>query len=212
MKNNYIIIGDSIPYGVGRTGPSGWADLFKSDIVLHDDTKECSSYVHLAAFPGATSEDIKARANGIFEAFKSDSSRNIVILAIGLNDSQEINLKRKVLLPTYEENMQNIIKFFQERAEVFVVGLTKVQSDGKFSWKPGKFYENSVIKAYDSFLEEISPQLCAQYISLRGVLTDDDYVDGVHPNDNGHRKIFEVVKEKVESYLKSNSDEIQKNK
>lgn len=208
MKNNFIIIGDSISYGIGGKETGGWAELFKQSIVNKDDTKECSSYVQIAAYPGATSKDILDRAEAIFETFKSDESRNIVILAIGLNDTQELDGKNRISSMVSIENIQKLAMFFQERGDLIVVGLTKIEKNGKFFWKPSKYYDNNDIELYDSLIEKVSTQLCAEYIPLRDTLTSGDYADGVHPNDKGHQKIFDVVREKVKTYLNKNSEEI----
>ena len=57
-KKNYIIIGDSITYGIGDFETNGWAAMYKNYIVNKDDSKICNNYVHIAGFPGATSTDI----------------------------------------------------------------------------------------------------------------------------------------------------------
>jgi len=36
--NNYIIVGDSITYGIGDSTGNGWASLFKEEIKNIDDT------------------------------------------------------------------------------------------------------------------------------------------------------------------------------
>ncbi len=58
MNTNYIIIGDSITYGIGDFESCGWATMFKNYIINKDDSKVCNNYVHIAGFPGATSSDI----------------------------------------------------------------------------------------------------------------------------------------------------------
>ena len=210
MKKNYIIIGDSITYGIGSKETGGWANLFKNDILRNDDTKECSSYVHIMGYPGVTSSDIFEKKEKIFESVKSDNCRNVVILSIGLNDTQEIDGKNKVSRMNFLENIVLLMKFFQERADLIILGLTRVDSKDKFFWKPRKFYDNDTIDFYDSLIEKECKILCAEYIPLRDVLTHEDYIDGLHPNDEGHKKIFGVVKEKVESYIKSCDDEMKK--
>lgn len=72
MNNNYIIIGDSITYGIGDFESGGWAAMFKNYIVKKDDTKKCSNYVHVAGFPGATSTDILSKIDSILKLFKSE--------------------------------------------------------------------------------------------------------------------------------------------
>ncbi len=48
MGINYIIIGDSITYGIGDFENGGWATMFKNHIVNQDDSKVCNNYVHIA--------------------------------------------------------------------------------------------------------------------------------------------------------------------
>ena len=68
MQKNYIIIGDSITYGIGDFETNGWASMFKNYIVNKDDSKICNNYVHIAGFPGATSTDILNKIESIFFA------------------------------------------------------------------------------------------------------------------------------------------------
>ena len=58
MNRNFIIIGDSIIYGIGDYNELGWATMLKKYVVSKDSTLTCSSFVHIAGFPGATSSDI----------------------------------------------------------------------------------------------------------------------------------------------------------
>lgn len=69
MNTNYIIIGDSITYGIGDFENGGWATMFKNYIVNKDDSKVCNNYVHIAGFPGATSSDILDKINNILSSF-----------------------------------------------------------------------------------------------------------------------------------------------
>ena len=48
MHTNYIIIGDSITYGIGDFESGGWATMFKNYIVNKDDSN--SSKIGLISF------------------------------------------------------------------------------------------------------------------------------------------------------------------
>ena len=43
MKNNYIVIGDSITYGIGDYENGGWSAMLKKYIVNKDDSKICNN-------------------------------------------------------------------------------------------------------------------------------------------------------------------------
>lgn len=150
MNNNYIIIGDSITYGIGDFESGGWAAMFKNYIVKKDDTKKCSNYVHVAGFPGATSTDILSKIDSILKLFKNEEFTNIVILSIGVNDTQEFNGSQKNSIEQYKSNIEKIAKcVIDNGCYMIILGLTRIESDEKFLWKPNKYYDNEIISEYD---------------------------------------------------------------
>lgn len=194
MNKNYIIIGDSLTYGIGDFDNTGWATLFKKYIISKDDSKVCSNYVHIAAFPGATSTTILDKIDSIYKSFKNDEFDNVVILSIGVNDTQEYNGSFKTSIEKYQDNIKNIINYANDNnAKIIILGLGRIESMEKFFWKPGKFYSNEVISNYDSKLKEICSLNKIDYINMSDVLSKTDYQDGLHPNEVGHKKIYERV-------------------
>ncbi len=204
MNNNYIIIGDSITYGIGDFESGGWASILKQYIVNKDDSKVCNNYVHIAGFPGATSTDILNKIENIFNSFKNEEFKNIVILSIGVNDTQEFNGKNKNSIEKYKSNIEKISNYIiKQDAELIILGLTRIESDEKFLWKP-KYYYNEFISEYDreleviikfdNSLEEFCKENKIKYLSMQDVLQKDDFIDGLHPNQKGHKKIFERIK------------------
>jgi lysophospholipase L1-like esterase len=196
MNNNYIIIGDSLTYGIGDFETGGWSTMFKNYIVNKDDSKVCNNYVYVAAFPGATSTVILNKLDNIYQSFKNDEFNNVVILSIGVNDTQEFNGSLKTSLEDYEKNINKIIDYVNnQQAKLIIFGLGRIQSDDKFYWKPGKFYCNETLDRYDEVLERVCNEKKIEYVSMKDVLAKEDYVDGLHPNKIGHEKIFMRAKE-----------------
>ena len=204
--NNYIIIGDSITYGIGDFETGGWASMFKKYIVSKDDSKTCTNFVHIAGFPGATSKDILAKLDSIIGAFEDDEFKNTIILSIGINDTKYFNGDFKVSRDDYKENIKKIIDKITSRGfELVILGLTRIERD-ELEFK-GKFYYNSNIEEYEQDLkvilnnDEALKDLCSEekikYISLKDTLQKENYIDGLHPTTNGHRKIYEAVKEQM---------------
>lgn len=60
-------------------------------------------------------------------------------------------------------------------------------------WKTDKFYNYEEIDKYDNTLKNICDDEKVDYIPLKNILTEDDYMDGLHPNDRGYLKIFDEV-------------------
>ena len=209
MNNNYIIIGDSITYGIGDFESGGWAAMFKNYIVKKDDTKECSNYVHVTGFPGATSTDILTKIDSILKTFKHEEFTNTVILSIGVNDTQEFNGSQKNSIEQYKTNIEKIVKcVIDNGCNMIILGLTRIESDEKFLWKPNKYYDNEIITEYDRDLELILSydaelkKLCKnnriKYIAMQDILQKADFIDGLHPNHNGHKKICNYIIKNIE--------------
>jgi len=204
VKTNYIVIGDSITYGIGDFENGGWAGMLKSYIVHQDDSKVCNNYVHIAGFPGATSTDILNKMDNLLQSFKHKEFTNKVILSIGVNDTQEFNGSQKNSIEQYRKNIEKIAKCITNQGcNLIVLGLTRIESDEKFLWKPNKYYDNKVISEYDQDLalileyDEELKEFCKQskitYIPMQDVLQKEDFIDGLHPNHRGHKKIFEKI-------------------
>ena len=200
--NNYIIIGDSITYGSGDYISNGWASMFKSYIINKDDTCASSNMVHIAAFPGATSTDIINKFDSIYNAFKSNDFNNIIILAIGINDTQESLRYQSGNMDLFENNIKKIISYVQYKQEkIVVLGLTNIMCDNNSIWTPDimDLYESDLaaVKEYDVKLQEICKITKTKYIKLFDLLDKEDYFDGLHPNTKGHKKIFEFIKNEI---------------
>lgn len=195
MKKNYIIVGDSITYGIGDYETNGWASMLKNKVLKKDETKQCSNYVHQVGFPGATSKDILEKLENIIKVFGSNEFDNTIVIAIGVNDTQIFNGKNKVSIQEYKNNIEEIIEISNKYGyNIIFVGLTRIQLlDEPFLWKPNKYYDNKNILKYDNELEEICKQNNIKYISMEDVLNSKDFIDGLHPNHSGHKKMFEKI-------------------
>ncbi len=208
MNTNYIIIGDSITYGIGDFESCGWATMFKNYIINKDDSKVCNNYVHIAGFPGATSSDILEKVDNMLQSFMHKEFTNTVMLSIGVNDTQVFNGATKNSIESYKENMQKLIRIITDKGcSLVILGLTRIESDEKFLWKPNKNYDSNIISEYDRNLKLILDydvelkNLCQnnkiKYIPMQDVLKKSDFIDGLHPNQNGHKKIFEYIIENI---------------
>ena len=168
--------------------------MFKKYIVSKDDTKVCNNFVHIVGFPGTTSNDILNKINYIFNAYKNDEFKNVVILSIGINDAQEFNGNTKSSIEQYKSNMKKIIQYLlNENVELIVLGLTRIENDEKFWWKPNKFYYNKYIFEFDKIIKEVCNNYKVKYVPMIDILQKGDFIDGLHPNHSGHKKIYDSL-------------------
>lgn len=203
MKTSYIFVGDSIVYGIGDFEQNGWTSMFKNKVINMDpNSLYCSNYVHVAAYPGATSSDIVQRISFILGAFASSSTNNEIILSIGVNDTQTIDNKPRVDLESFKNNIMKIIQAAKsaENSTITILGLTRIGCDQPFEFKPGKILSNDTINQYDLVLQKICQESKVPYVKMSDALEPSDYVDRLHPTNQGHKKIFGRVLSKIKEH------------
>ncbi len=144
----------------------------------------------------------------MLQSFMHKEFTNTVMLSIGVNDTQVFNGATKNSIESYKENMQKLIRIITDKGcSLVILGLTRIESDEKFLWKPNKNYDSNIISEYDRNLKLILDydvelkNLCQnnkiKYIPMQDVLKKSDFIDGLHPNQNGHKKIFEYIIENI---------------
>ena len=186
MNKNYIIIGDSITYGIGDYDTLGWATMLKKEIVNKDGTDMCSNLVHIAGFPGATSTEVLERIDNIYRTFQYKGFENIIILAIGINDVYEYGSNGENSLEEYISNMRCIIDYVKkQKIGLILVGLTKVEEEEE--------YINGLIIDYDIALKHLAKESDIDYIPMYDAIGELDLIDGLHPTQIGHEKIFSRI-------------------
>jgi len=63
-----------------------------------------------------------------------------------------------------------------------------------------KGYKNEQIEKYNEVIKEVASERNLTFVDILGVLTKEDLsIDGLHPNANGHKKIFQKVLRTVEN-------------
>ncbi len=186
------IFGDSITQGVSDS-QGGWAQRLKQD------GKKKGVAVSVFGVDGDTSTGLLQR----LEREASSTKPDVIIIAIGINDSMYRDGRIETTLNRFKENIQRLISLTKKFThKIIVLGLTGVDEKRTtpVPWN-GWIYTNDKIKEYDSVLKEVSEKQNVQYLELFTLLSVEDLEDGLHPTDEGHRKIFEKVKSTLEGML-----------
>jgi len=194
MEKIINIFGDSIAWGAGDNEKSGWVNRLKE--YTNNKDSECCEIYNL----GISGDD----TNGIVKRFfvENESRKpNTIIVAIGINDSRYINSKEnsQVSLVKFEENLLNVIKQAKDiTKEVIFIGLTNI-NDSKLKpipWNPTAYYDKENVAIYDSKIKEVCAKNDLMFIEIQGLLDNSDLdEDGLHPNAEGHEKIFQKIKD-----------------
>lgn len=204
MKNKIFIIGDSLVYGSWDPDGGGWVErlrkYFNQEIEesgLEDD--ECR--VYNLGIPGNTSKDLLNRIEfEINERVKnSRKTEMIIVIAVGINDSAFIKSLNNNWVPVEEFSFN--LELLQEKANKFTKnvvfsGLININDSitSPASFNADLYYKNDYVDKYDKEIEKFCAKNNLPFIDLRGLMTEDDWDDGLHPNSKGHEKIFRKVK------------------
>ena len=186
------IWGDSITWGAFDKEKQGWVNRLRH--YLENNLKDYFEVYNLGI-----SGDNSAKLIKRFEVECAARDPDIIIFAIGINDSQYINDKNnaRVILQDYEENLQTLINLAKKfSSKIAFIGLTRVVETKvmPIPWGPDKFYDNEKIKSYDNKLKEVASKNNLPYIHMFDLLEDDELGDGLHPDSTGHEKMFQKIR------------------
>jgi lysophospholipase L1-like esterase len=182
-----IVFGDSIAIGYYAYNNLGWVSLLNKEFMEKD------LFFYNRAVSGHTSSDMKK----YFETELGVIGPSLVIIAIGTNDCLKENGQNWVSKKDYTENINFFIDHLQKKnIEVVLVGFPNVDESRPLpvSWE-NVYYSNKDVFEYNQILKKISNEKKINFIGTFGLLENEDLEDGLHPNDKGHEKIYEKVKE-----------------
>lgn len=203
---NFIIFGDSIAWGAwDREG--GWAARLKKFLDEKIISSNFTVYhpVYNLAIDGDNTQELLPRFEQELAARINPQSPTTVIIAIGINDSQiELSTNTNKTSPDmFAHNLRSLVYDTKKYdAKVVFVGLTPVDEKAVYPipWKQTHGYTNAEIKKFDNIIKKLSEENNAGYIGLINTFPEkfeDLLIDGLHPNDEGHKHIFENIKKNL---------------
>lgn len=190
QPNTVLIIGDSFVAGTGASGSYGWAQRLQNN---HPNMNFTIS--------GVGGDNIRAVNNRLGNY--PQQNFDVVILAIGLNDSRDRPSKGRNEVPLDEFNsaIRSFVSSFSSSnpdIRIFFVGLTRVDESKTTPYSEDKYYINANIAQYDQALQTLSTELSAQYIAVPALNdTQGMLSDGVHPSNDGHQALMNAVNAQV---------------
>jgi len=203
--NHVCIFGCSIAYGSWDYEYGGWVARLRKFLEQKPISKTERYLVYNVGVSGNSTTDIlkrfetecKSRSDGIFE---------FIIFAVGTNDSLFISDKNYLVTPPekVKENIQKLIKIARKfTKKIIFIGLTPVDETKTtpLPWDKFKHYKNEHIEKNNEIIKKACKENGVYFIEMfekwikmyyKDLLNE---VDGLHPNTEGHEKIFKIVKE-----------------
>lgn len=191
---NILIFGDSITWGAYDPEQGGWATRLRNYFEEQDNDVD----VYNLGISGDTTADLLER----IEVEAKSREPNLIIFAIGINDAQFIHSANglRVSLNEFQQNLAKLLAIAKKFTDkVVFVGLTKVDESKTtpIPWNTDKSYTNENIERLDNVIEKFCEENGLKFIPIKNVVGSDDLIDGLHPNTQGHIKIFERMKSEI---------------
>ena len=189
--------------GMWRGG--GWADRLKSFCMEKSLSDEKFDYsVYNLGISGDNTDDLLKRFEFETKQRLYKEEEIVFIFAIGINDSQFIHSKNdfSVLANKFQKNIKQFTKSSKEiSSKIIFIGLTPVDEfkTNPIPWSIDKSYKNEYIEKYNNIIKSICQKNNVYFIDIFNEFSKINYKklleDGLHPNSEGHQKMFEIVRD-----------------
>jgi len=197
---NFLVIGDSIVYGINDETRMGWAGH------LHEKLKPYfpgKFRFYNRGIGGDCSIDVQQRLGSEISALQPD----YIIIAVGVNDTQ-------ILLPGNQPSISNLKasrtwhKILSvasgTNAKIVVISPLPVDDASPVIEKEAEItgvtavdYKTKYISEYNEMLKKVCSHYDVKYFDLFSLWQEIDYAgmltDGLHPNAKGHQLISEQI-------------------
>lgn len=185
------VFGDSTAWGAWDLEKGGWVNrlwLFLAE-------KDSDTNLYNLSISGGTTETILAR----FENEAKIREADTLIFQTGGNDAAYEHAPDNYQVPPdkFKKNIEKIIqKAGKITDKIVFIGFKNVdESKTKpVPWHDGLYYTNENIQKYNKIMGMVCAEQKVLFLDIFGLLNNTNLNDGVHPNAEGHQKIFEKVK------------------
>ena len=199
MPKRIFVFGDSIAWGSTDLQGGGWVDRFK--IFFRNYAGRFNQVFNLA-ISGRNTKKLLDRIKFETEIRRSSSDRKyIVIIALSVNDAcfhKSLN-NFQIPIKEYKELLKKLVQEIDKIADDIVfIGQTNVQDKKTNPWlhQDGDYFlKNEDIKKYNSVAKNFCEENNLPFIEMFDLLNNEDLEDGLHPNAQGHEKMFQRVKD-----------------
>ena len=204
MDKNILVFGTSTTYGAWDL-EGGWVARlrkFLDERIISSDFKK-TYFVYNLGVSGDKTENVLKRFDEETKARLGHSRKKeiIIIFHVVVNDTiyNEALGGLEVAPDEFRKNLELLLVNAKKYSEkIIVVGSMPVDKRvDPMPWSPGRSYKNEYVGRYNKILMEVSKKERVHFIEVFKKFIDTDYskllADGVHMNDEGHKKLYELV-------------------
>lgn len=186
------VFGGSQAYGSNDRVQGGWVQRLRKFF----ETEGYDISVYNCGVSGNTTSTLLTR----FSVECRARDPEIVIFAIGINDARYIDSPDNLAVPQpqFQKNLQELINQAQQFSKkIIFLGLTNVVESKvmPIPWVPNEYYQRKNILTYNQHLQDICQKNNLPFIDVLDLLDDAELEDGLHPDSNGHEKMYITVRD-----------------
>ena len=201
-----LVFGASLTFGAWDI-EGGWVQRLRRFLDKENITNIPNfTLLYNLGVSGNTTEDLLERFEFETKQRLKDCEKEeqfTLIFGVGGNDSARIQNKNDFWIPPekFKENIEKLIELAKKYASrIIFVGLVPVD-DSRTNppiFASDIFYKTENIKKYNEILKSTCKEKEVYFIEVFEEFIKMDYKklleDGLHPNSEGHKKIFEIVR------------------
>lgn len=198
-----LVFGDSIAWGAFDDEKGGWVERLKTSFLQNYSDKGVGVY-NLAVSSNDTRGVLKFLESDINKIDKIEPEEYVLLFSIGSNDPRYVDKPGNVFVPQdeFQENLQKIILIAKKYSKrIFFTGLLGVDDKLTQPWNENEFWQNEDIEKYDKVIAKICGENQVHFIPLFNLINEFDLSDGLHPNAEGHKKIYNHIKKYISKYI-----------
>lgn len=197
------VFGDSIEYGAWDTA-GGWVQRLRTWL---DESAPKEHIIYNCGISGDSSSDLlkrfKAESKARFKEADEYKEGKIIIISVGGNDSLWLLDKKKLKVQPKqtEKNVRKIIDVARKFTnKIILVGVLPADESktNPFAWNSKMFFKNENIANTNKIIKSVCNSKGVPFVDVYANWINSDYKnllsDGAHPNSDGHKKIFELVR------------------
>ena len=204
MDKHILVFGASTTYGAWDS-EGGWVARLRKFL---DEKTISSNYkreglIYNLGVSGDKTEDVLKRFESETKARLGQSNEIILIFHVGINDTifnEKLNAT-EVSPEQFSKNFKLLIdKAKKYSKKIILVSYMPVDKRvDPIPWAAGRSYKNEFVGEFDRVMASVSKNEGVHFIEVFKRFIDTDYskllADGVHMNDEGHKKLYELVKD-----------------
>ena len=182
---------------MGRIRPAKWRGGNRLRNYFEEQGKD--NDIYNLGISGDSTTDLFGR----IEIEAKSREANLIVFAIGVNDAQFIHStnSNRISDNDFENNIKKLFGIAKKfTSKIIFIGLTPVDETRTrpIPWNTDKTYTNKRIKKFDLIIKDFCDENNLKFIPINDLLNNSDLIDGLHPNAQGHIKMFERIKPEIE--------------